>query len=489
MAMPKLPPLAAVRAFESAARLENFSRAAEELGMTQAAVSYQVRQLEDRLGRALFVREKGRVRLSETGQRVFPAIRAAFAAMHDAFAALGSDETDVLTISAVTSFGGAWLSARIGRFQLAYPDLAVRMSMSNDLVDFDASNVDVAIRLGMGPWPGLRSDFLMRQTLAPLAAPSFIAEHAIREPADLLRVQRLAPNDSWWADWFVAAGVATPLARSRLGIELDTYGLTAFNYRLVADALDGFCTLEDASNIVRVLRLVKSPAELAYTRRAGELADDALLAMIETAGPGVLDGTVTAAGMSVILSGGGDMPPDGPIVNSGPRAVYGRSVGGGHVLDPQDQIMIEFAATFARYNVCIERTVIIGKPDDQHLRMFSACRDALFAMTEAAKPGRPIGEIDDQHRRVLDAAGFGAHRYGACGYSLGNTYRPSWMDAPPMIFSGNPLIAEPGMVFFPHVMLGDADKRLAIGVGYTIVITETGCEVLSKLPVELPVRN
>ena len=269
------------------------------------------------------------------------------------------------------------------------------------------------------------------------------------------------------------------LKGARLGIELDTYGLTAFNYRLVADALDGFCTLEDASNIVRVLRLVEAPPGLAYTRRAGELADDALLAMIETAGPGVLDGTVTAAGMSVILSGGGDMPPDGPIVNSGPRAVYGRSVGGGHVLDPQDQIMIEFAATFARYNVCIERTVIIGKPDDQHLRMFSACRDALFAMTEAAKPGRPIGEIDDQHRRVLDAAGFGAHRYGACGYSLGNTYRPSWMDAPPMIFSGNPLIAEPGMVFFPHVMLGDADKRLAIGVGYTIVITETGCEVLT----------
>lgn len=279
------------------------------------------------------------------------------------------------------------------------------------------------------------------------------------------------------------------LKGARLGIELDTYGLTAFNYRLVADALDGFCTLEDASDVVRGLRLVKSAAELAYTRRAGELADEALLAMIETAGPGVLDGTVTAAGLSVILSGGGDMPPDGPIVNSGPRAVYGRSVGGGHVLDPQDQILIEFASTFARYNACIERTVIIGKPHERQLSMFSACRDALLAMTEAAKPGRPIGEIDDQHRRVLDAAGFGTHRYGACGYSLGNTYRPSWMDAPPMIFSGNPLIAEPGMVFFPHVMLGDTVHRLVVGLGYTIAITETGCEVLSKLPLELPVRN
>ena len=220
--MPKLPPLAAIRAFESAGRLENFSRAAEELGMTQAAISYQVRQLEGRLGRALFVREKGRVRLSETGQRLLPAIRAAFASMDDAFASLDSDEAEVLTINAATSFGGTWLSARIGSFQLQYSDLAVRMAMSNALIDFDASNVDVAIRIGRGVWPGLRADFLMRQYLTPIASPAFIEGHGIREPADLLRVQRLAPNDSWWADWFVAAGVATPPAPSRRGIELDS---------------------------------------------------------------------------------------------------------------------------------------------------------------------------------------------------------------------------------------------------------------------------
>lgn len=220
--MPKLPPLAAVRTFEAAGRLQNFSRAAEELGMTQAAVSYQVRQLEDRLGRALFVRAKGRVRLSETGQRLLPAISNAFAAMGDAFAALGSDEADVLTINAATSFGGTWLSARIGSFQLQYPELAVRMAMSNQLVDFDASNVDVAIRVGRGVWPGLRADFLMRQYLAPICSPAFIAAHDIREPADLLRVQRLAPNDGWWADWFAAAGVETPPLPSRRGIELDS---------------------------------------------------------------------------------------------------------------------------------------------------------------------------------------------------------------------------------------------------------------------------
>ena len=177
--MSKLPPLAAVRAFEAAARLQNFSRAGEELGMTQAAVSYQIRQLEQRLGRALFVREKGRVRLSETGQRLLPAISGAFGAMTDAFAAVSRDEAEVLTISAAITFGGTWLSARIGRFQLRYPDLAVRMLMSNDLVDFDATDVDVALRTGDGHWPGLRADFLFRSHVTPICSPVFRDAHRI----------------------------------------------------------------------------------------------------------------------------------------------------------------------------------------------------------------------------------------------------------------------------------------------------------------------
>lgn len=219
--MSKLPPLAAVRAFEAAARLENFSRAGEELGMTQAAISYQIRQLEDRLGRALFVREKGRVRLSETGRRLLPAISGAFSAMGDAFAALSNDDADVLTISAAITFGGTWLSARIGRFQMRYPDLAVRLLMSNDLVDFDATNIDVAIRTGRGDWPGLRSDFLFRSYVTPICSPMFRDAQGIAAPADLLRAERLAPNDPWWAGWFAAAGIGTPLA-PRQGVELDS---------------------------------------------------------------------------------------------------------------------------------------------------------------------------------------------------------------------------------------------------------------------------
>lgn len=221
MMMRKLPPLAAVRAFECAGRHQNFSRAAEELGLSQAAISYQILQLEERLGRALFVREKGRVRLSETGRRLLPAVSGAFASMGDAFAALRDDDDDILTISAGVTFGGTWLSARIGRFQLRYPDLAVRLLMSNDLVDFDASSVDVAIRTGAGHWPGLRADFLLRSHVTPICSPAFRDASGIAAPQDLLHVERLAPNDPWWAGWFAAAGIGTP-PEPRRGVELDS---------------------------------------------------------------------------------------------------------------------------------------------------------------------------------------------------------------------------------------------------------------------------
>ncbi len=219
--MQMLPPLAAIRAFEAAGRHENFSRAAEELGMSQAAISYQIRQLEDRLGRPLFVREKGRARLSDTGQRLLPMLSTAFANMADAFAALRSEDADILTLSAPTTFGGTWLSARIGRFQLQHCDLAVRLSHSNALVDFNASDFDVALRIGFGDWPGLRSDFLFQAHVTPICSPTFLESHRIAEPADLLTVERLAPNDPWWAGWFSSVGIGTPPAPQR-GIDLDS---------------------------------------------------------------------------------------------------------------------------------------------------------------------------------------------------------------------------------------------------------------------------
>ena len=271
------------------------------------------------------------------------------------------------------------------------------------------------------------------------------------------------------------------LARSRIGIELRTFGLTADKYDLVRRRLDGWCELVDASHLVRNLRMVKSPAEIAYVRKAAELADRSLEAMLAAASPGAFEGDIAAAGAAPILAGGGDPPPSGPVLGSGDRALLVRSATGFRHLDPVDQLTMEFAASYRHYCACLMRTIAVGKANDTQREMFEVTRDALAAMTEAARPGRPLGEIDDAHRRVYDQAGYGHARMAACGYSLGALYRPTWMDVPPMLYSGNPLPAAPGMVLFLHAILIDAASNLAMSLGHTITITSTGAEVLSRL--------
>ena len=277
------------------------------------------------------------------------------------------------------------------------------------------------------------------------------------------------------------------LQGNRVGIELNTFGLTGFNHERVRRRLDGWCELVDSSDLVRGLRVIKSPTELAYMRRAAELADDALVTMVSAARPGAFEGSIAAAGAKVILEGGGDPPPSGPVLGSGDRALLVRSATGYRHLDAVDQLTLEFAASYRYYCACLMRTVAIGKGNQRQRAMFEATRDALAAMTEAVRPGRPLGEIDEAHRRVFDVAGYGASRLAACGYSLGATFRPSWMDVPPMIYFGNPTPARAGMVLFLHAILVDAAHNLAMSLGYTIVVTAQGCKVLSRLAPEYQV--
>jgi Xaa-Pro aminopeptidase len=279
------------------------------------------------------------------------------------------------------------------------------------------------------------------------------------------------------------------LAGARVGIEMATYGLTGANYERVRRALDGWCHLEDASDVVRGLRLRKSPAETAYVRKAAELADTALEAMITTAGPGVFEGDVQAAGQAAIFRGGGDVAASGPVLGSGERALLIRNSTGPRVLDPIDQLTMEFAGVYRRYHACIMRTIAVGSANEYQRRMFAVTRDALLAMVEATNPGRPLGEIDDAHRRVYDKAGFSHARMAACGYSLGATYRPNWMDVPPMLYSGNPIPAAPGMVLFMHAILIDRPAGYAMSAGHTVIVTESGRDVLSKAPLEYRVAS
>ena len=226
--------------------------------------------------------------------------------------------------------------------------------------------------------------------------------------------------------------------------------------------------------------MTKSPAEIAYVRRSAELADDALEAMLAASRPGAFEGAIAAAGAAAILEGGGDPPPSGPVLGSGDRALLIRSATGFRHLDPVDQLTMEFAASYRHYCACLMRTVAVGRANEIQRRMFEVTREALAAMTEAARPGRLLGEIDDAHRRVYDTAGYAAARMSACGYSLGATYRPTWMDVPPMLYSGNATPTAPGMVLFLHAILIDASQNLAMSLGHTILVSETGAEVLSR---------
>ncbi len=273
----------------------------------------------------------------------------------------------------------------------------------------------------------------------------------------------------------------------KLGIEFDAYGLTAFNWRRVESTLDGFCALEDASDLVSRQRVVKSAAEIEYVRKAAALADDALVEAIELTGEGVFDGDVLAAMHSVIFKGGGDYPGNEFIMSSGGDALLCRYYSGRRHLEKEDQLTIEHAGVYRHYHACLMRTLLVGNAHPEQIAMFGACADAMHACVEALVPGRPIGDVYDAHARVLDDAGYGEHRMNACGYSLGTTYTPTWMDWP-MFYEGNPVEAVPDMIFFIHIIIAKSDTQRAMTLGQTVRVTESGCERLSGLPLELIVK-
>ncbi len=219
----QIPPLSAVRVFEAAARHLNFTRAAEELAMTQAAVSYQIRMIEDRLGTALFVRTGRRVSLSPAGLRLAPQVSAAFDLLDEAFAKARQTEGGVLTISAAPGVAAGWLGPRLARFQLAKPDIAVRLLASHELVNFARDDVDVGIRIGNGQWPGLRAIEMFPAEFTPMCSPSYLERVGpFTDPAQLLGTLRMNSDDIWWRAWFGQVGVAIPDDFARTSIHVDS---------------------------------------------------------------------------------------------------------------------------------------------------------------------------------------------------------------------------------------------------------------------------
>ncbi len=276
-------------------------------------------------------------------------------------------------------------------------------------------------------------------------------------------------------------------AGKRLGIETNAYGLTHYNGKQVDEALDGFCRLVDQSDLVSRLRALKSPAELAYVRKAGELGDKALLAGIAASGANADEGEILAAQQAAIFAGGGDYPGNEFIIGSGPDALLCRYKSGRRRLSNNDQLTLEFAGVYRHYHAALMRTIVIGEPTRRHVAMHEAAVAALKACEAVMRPGHTAGEVFDAHARIADEHGMTRHRLNACGYSLGAKFTPSWMDAP-MFYHGNPFLLQPGMVMFAHMILMDSDSQTAMTLGRTYIIGEGPPEPLSRHPVDLIVR-
>ena len=274
------------------------------------------------------------------------------------------------------------------------------------------------------------------------------------------------------------------LEKSNLGVEYEAYGLTGRNAIRLNDSLKNFTMLHDKSELISYLRIVKSPAEIIYVKKAAELADNAMEIVWKYAHAGQDEAKILAEMQSAIFKGGGDYPANEFIIGSGKNALLCRYQSEKRKLDEIDQLSLEWAGTYKHYHSAMFRTVPIGKVNDKQKKMYAACVEALKSCENKLKPGNKVGEVFDVHADVFDRLGYKKSRMNACGYSLGTTFAPNWMDWP-MLYTGNPVVLQPGMVFFMHMILMDSENELAMNLGETYLITPSGNERLGKKKLDL----
>ena len=223
-----LPPLSAIRVFEAAARHLSFTKAAAELGMTQAAVSYQIKLLETRLGSVLFLRGKRQLSLSDTGVALAAPTSEALDLLASSYTTARGRAAGVLSMSVIPSFAACWLARHLGDFQVAHPELAVRLATTHEMIDFEREDVDLAVRTGHGDWPGLASHMLFDAAFTPMLSPALLQRiGGLVEPADLARCPLLDPADPWWDAWFRGVGAERPPSLTTAGQTLGAQHLEA----------------------------------------------------------------------------------------------------------------------------------------------------------------------------------------------------------------------------------------------------------------------
>ena len=274
------------------------------------------------------------------------------------------------------------------------------------------------------------------------------------------------------------------LKGKKIGIEYEAYGMTGRNALRLNKSLENYCQIEDVSELITKLRVVKSDEEIIYVRKAAELADKALDEAWFYAKTGVSESKILAEMQRVVFEGGGDYPANEYIIGSGHNALLCRYQSEKRILSKNDQLSIEWAGTYKHYHSAMFRTIIIGKSNPKHIKMYEACVEALINCEKKLTPGNSAGDVFNIHAKTFDDLGYNKARMNACGYSLGATFSPNWMDWP-MLYTDNPYVIEPGNVFFMHMILMDSDNQLAMNLGETYLVTDSGNERLGKQKLNL----
>ena len=274
------------------------------------------------------------------------------------------------------------------------------------------------------------------------------------------------------------------LKNKKIGVEYEAYGMTGRNAIRLNKSLEKYCYLEDQSELITKLRVIKSNEEIIYVKKAAELADRALDEVWKCAKAGVSESKILAEMNRVIFEGGGDYPANEFIIGSGKNALLCRYQSDKQILSNPDQLTIEWAGTFKHYHSAMFRTIPIGKAKKEHFKMHEATIEALKNCEKKLVPGNKVGEVFDAHAQTFDELGFNKARMNACGYSLGATFSPNWMDWP-MLYTKNPYIIEQGNIFFMHMILMDSENQLAMNIGETYLVTKNGNERLGKHKLDL----
>ena len=268
----------------------------------------------------------------------------------------------------------------------------------------------------------------------------------------------------------------------KIGIQVDTMGLTPRLFLEISEILDGWCELTVAPDFIRILRLVKSPQELNYFRKAGEVMDIVMDKVIEATYPGAFEGDIYATFYDTLFRLDADLPAHIPPLGSGDSALNLRYTTKRKNVSENDQVTLELGLAYRHYHVACMGVVLTGPEiNNRHLKMHKTSVTALDEVQAALRPGTTVGELFDIYKETLEEHGEHDAVLTVAGYTMGAMWPPTWMEEP-MIFEGNPLVLEENMTFFTHMILNDRETGLSMAVGETAIVTKDAAEIITHTP-------